>query len=504
MPPQSVYNVVYLTSFVALLMLAICCTSTAADVHRDGTLDDLSHLLNSHSTLFQMWNYTRPAPGHAQDSYFKLIDSLSPWVTAEPKFELPHNNPNIGLIETVNCQDAQYQAVLTGKVRASPRIIVDLIPFGYDVDKLEIRLFENYDVVDVFVIYESTVSLVGGAKPLFFNLVRNTPRFSKFADKIIYLAATTAELASKIPPIGSPKKKYWPLSETMRQRPLIMLQRLDRQIEHFESGKLPLPIHLIDTNIPRLRRLRDLFVLGQKEDGFITQNDADEIPLRSPLAHLKQCETVLDGAGHQGKNTPIMLPTTMYRTNLQWVAQIGDINQCKPKIDLGLGNSPVNAAIWITGPRLWSISSVVGGQNTKRLLKRSMCKFHTGFGSSVHISSIAEPSEVLLKESSVIEGSVKDLSPEFIANGAKGSITSRAIFEELVRPRCGGMMNMHKFNAKEQAMMRENLPIAIKMYPNRYPFIDPDKADRQYSGLIATTIDDEWIKTVKCNQQVWS
>ena len=80
----------------------------------------------------------------------------------------------------VDCTQALYAAALNGTRLAGSRIIVDLVPFGYDVDKLEVRLIETYDLVDVFIVYESPVTLVGGHKPHYFNLVRHSSRFKKF------------------------------------------------------------------------------------------------------------------------------------------------------------------------------------------------------------------------------------------------------------------------------------------------------------------------------------
>ena len=51
-------------------------------------------------------------------------------------------------------------------MRAQPATIIDFVPFGYDVDLLEIRLLENYDAVDVFVIYETMFTQRGIRKPL--------------------------------------------------------------------------------------------------------------------------------------------------------------------------------------------------------------------------------------------------------------------------------------------------------------------------------------------------
>ena len=42
-----------------------------------------------------------------------------------------------------------------------PLMIVDFVPFGYEVDKLLLRLMETWDSVDVYVIYEMPFTLLG-------------------------------------------------------------------------------------------------------------------------------------------------------------------------------------------------------------------------------------------------------------------------------------------------------------------------------------------------------
>lgn len=63
--------------------------------------------------------------------------------------------------------------------------IYDCFPFFDELDILEIRLNELYDVVDYFVIVENELTFSGKLKPLFFE--QNKQRFSKFLDKIIHV-----------------------------------------------------------------------------------------------------------------------------------------------------------------------------------------------------------------------------------------------------------------------------------------------------------------------------
>jgi hypothetical protein len=63
--------------------------------------------------------------------------------------------------------------------------IYDCFTFFNELDLLEIRLQELYDVVDYFVIVESDTSFRGNPKP--FYLQDNWQRFNKFHDKIRYI-----------------------------------------------------------------------------------------------------------------------------------------------------------------------------------------------------------------------------------------------------------------------------------------------------------------------------
>ena len=63
--------------------------------------------------------------------------------------------------------------------------IIDCFTFFNELDILEIRLNELYDVVDRFVIVEATLTHSGNSKPLYFN--NNLDRFQKFLNKITYL-----------------------------------------------------------------------------------------------------------------------------------------------------------------------------------------------------------------------------------------------------------------------------------------------------------------------------
>lgn len=64
-------------------------------------------------------------------------------------------------------------------------MIYDCFPFFNELDLLEIRLEELWNVVDKFVISESITTHRGASKNLYY--LRNKKRYEKYQDKIIYL-----------------------------------------------------------------------------------------------------------------------------------------------------------------------------------------------------------------------------------------------------------------------------------------------------------------------------
>lgn len=61
-------------------------------------------------------------------------------------------------------------------------MVIDTIPFFNELDILEIRLEELYDVVDRFVLQESTLTFSNQPKPLYFQ--ENRERFARFKSKL--------------------------------------------------------------------------------------------------------------------------------------------------------------------------------------------------------------------------------------------------------------------------------------------------------------------------------
>ena len=70
---------------------------------------------------------------------------LTPWIIGEPVEPLLFESRPNPL--TLNCRDKRYGSVLSGELRGKPIPIIDVINVGSDLDILEIRLLDTFDVV---------------------------------------------------------------------------------------------------------------------------------------------------------------------------------------------------------------------------------------------------------------------------------------------------------------------------------------------------------------------
>jgi hypothetical protein len=86
---------------------------------------------------------------------------------------------------------------LRWRPRTRPAPIVDVFPFGMELDLLEIRLHELGDLVDAFVIAEAPHAYGCMRKPMY--LQRNWDRFEAFHHKIVRLEIDNPEFATLYP-----------------------------------------------------------------------------------------------------------------------------------------------------------------------------------------------------------------------------------------------------------------------------------------------------------------
>lgn len=219
----------------------------------------------------------------------RLLDAVVEWHTADPAvgLKLPEDSARP---EAFDCSAEQFSGVLSGEVLDEPRPIVDFVLFGVDLDALEIRLVELWSVVDLFVIYETPRTLKATPKPMFYQLVKNSPRFRRYRNKILHIAATEKDIAT----FTKARRGYTARRTRDTKAAWVMYKSLGTEIVKQFSA-------ILRTNIT----LRSRFV---DDATWATQNDADELPSRHALLHVKHCEIKAD-------MTNLYLPTFSFKKN---------------------------------------------------------------------------------------------------------------------------------------------------------------------------------------------
>ena len=141
------------------------------------------------------------------------------------------------------------QEELTNLNPNQPSKVIDCFVFNSELDMLEFRLTELDDVVDIFILVESTKTFTGLPKDLNFHL--NKKRFSKWLHKIHYHVVDNL-------PTGSSYEDNWsrgffqknsikiPLSQlSLNPKDIIILSDVDeipdsRVIKHFKDNSIPM------------------------------------------------------------------------------------------------------------------------------------------------------------------------------------------------------------------------------------------------------------------------
>ena len=446
------------------------------DGRRDGSLRALAKLLNARHRLFARWN-------DDEDSYVKFMKALGPWILSPPLFPSPPPTLPFQLPPwpEPTCGDARYGQVLTGQRLAKPRVIVDFVPFGYDIDKLELRFYEHYDLVDAFVLFESPRTLSGIEKPMYFQRLMLDPRFAPFMDKVIYLSVSAAELSSHVLAVKeslSKGERYmirsqsWALEKRMRPE---IIQRFDRlnATSSEVKGKV-------------LRRIAE----GAEALGI--QNDADEFITGTALLHLRHCE--IKPAARSGG---IYLPCTAFKKNYHWLQQTTDLVACIRGNDVTAATAPLKGHLWRPGPVVWPLSKMLAAKTTLRD-EPFNCEHHMGLGAASHMSSVAEPAEFWLKRGGVNEQDFRGaIAAAIVEAGKRKAITPELIVAHTMFPWCiknKPFVHVSMLPREVQHLVNTSIPRLVRLYPGRFPFLLPgDNGDAGTAGLSAIAGDKAWV-----------
>ena len=235
--------------------------------------------------------------------------------------------------------------------------LVDFVPVGYDLDLLEVRLLELYDVVDLFVLYESRVTQQGVPKPLYLSdsMSRDASRWARFVDKMLVLTSDVGELQAEI---ERARSGQWDLERNMRTRPVVM----------FNTSQ--------DGRVVRLR--------GQG-DTLAIQNDGDEMMSASAAYHIKMCEPKMALNAEWAQHT-----IDRQELGILWASE-------------GLLPSPeLGGYLMAPGPVVQSLSRALETGALDRWYLTAAAP-QLGPGAAVHLSTPSEPVGTWLKSTGTVE-----------------------------------------------------------------------------------------------------
>lgn len=422
---------------------------------RDGTLKSLAALLNSNSGLFQNWN-------GSQSNIEAFLEILQPWLVADIPRPISHLSNSIAGIDKdfknlgagntiVNCADPKFSNVLTGQPLSQPRVIVDFIPFGYDVDKLLIRFYESYKTVDAFVIYECPYSLIGLKKPMYFQRARKAGLFQPFMDKVIYLSSTEKDVEPALNAMREAiargdtkfgKGDLFGVELFMAKEMIILFKKfLQGTYQHGPREGLGAGAGAeagAEAESRRLQTLRLIILDGLRDQKTISplgiQNDGDEIVVKKALEHLKKCEI-------RPEVSSIYTPCMSFKSNFYWLQRTRDMDcfQGTDEVDRRI-QKHLKKYMWRLGPYLWPLQSMLdANHNLRRVYHNKTCHHHMGLGTASHMSATNDPVEYWLKQCGTTENRYtcsKAVTKEIITAGKHKQITPELIFNSTIFPWC--------------------------------------------------------------------
>lgn len=263
---------------------------------------------------------------------------------------------------SINCSNVNYATALTGQLDNANKTIIDMVLFGFDVELLEIRLLEYYDLVDKFLVVEQTTNLKGVPKPklLVPHLLKG--RLARFQGKIDYLPLNMSHID-----VQTINNDSWTIERHLRDLTGEYVKKNYRNSGGGDSST-------------------------GNNDVFVIQNDGDEIPSRTAMAHFQRCEL-------QNKEEEVRFPAFSLKRNAAWVQKTG-------RMDFFglLRTSPLGKYIWAPGPAIIPLSSF--HPIDFRQHPHKPCR-HMGLGSANHFSDPSHPVSNFVKKFSTSDSTTR-------------------------------------------------------------------------------------------------
>jgi hypothetical protein len=529
--------------FVIILLCCLCVASSKSHIShkdklivKDGRLEGLADLLNSHEShqLFNNWQGT-------VNNSLAFLRMLEPWLLHENPVDITSSLP---ATETdVNCKNIAFSQSLTGYPLAhqNQRLIVDFVPFGYDVDKLLVRFHETARYVDVFVVYEMPYTLLGHPKPLFFERIKHQARFKKFIDKVIYVNPDMDGLQQAIVETKQAIDRYIEKHKYERKssdRNGLELGSLGQQgsssylepalysVMKFFNRDLVIQFNKIGSFTPNTEQeiknndLKKILFDKVNSNGvksvYAIQNDGDEFVKGEVLRHIRHCELKNDVES-------IYTPCFGFKNNYNWLqttidmrgftsgqeTKFGIVDVIKYLKTANFGyffgkglQMELNQFMWRLGPHLWPLKTIVdsGQMQRRNFTTDRFFNHHMGYGAATHMSAVNDPVELWYKACGTVEMidvCAGNMVPKSIRDAAiRKAVTPKMIYDNTIFPWCHGVnkaINVQTLSKRARKIVTNSIPWVVKNNPSVFPFMLPVKG-LSTTGLFEKAANVDWTK----------
>ena len=276
----------------------------------------------------------------------------------------------------VNCSNPNYANVLTGRKDLKTKFIVDSVPFGFDVDLLEIRLLELSDLVDVFVISEQSKTYKGIPKPVPLVPKLLKGRLKCFRDKVDYYFEDVSYIRLH---------SQWEIESTSRSS--------------------------------AMKYIMQKYGNSTWTEVYVVQN-GDEIIERTAMAHFKECEL----KPPTGIHDRLFFPSISFKRNVAWVVETYDMKEIQ-LVSVQQNISDIRNYLWRLGPTIQHISVSQKLTENIRGISYSPTDYHMGLGSANHFSNPSDPKLTVVKMFSTVDSAPYFQSESFWKKAQMGNLT---------------------------------------------------------------------------------
>lgn len=240
----------------------------------------------------------------------------------------------------IACNDDRFVGVFSGKKRETKRVIIDLIPFGYNVDFFDLRRCEHADLVPTTIVVEQDRLHRGQKKPFVFPDCHK-PGIVCIRDHVPSIMARHVAAGNRL------GFEMWPIEHRFR----------DKSVEIVNG------------------------ITNRSADVWVMQNDGDELINRDALRHFAWCEVHPDV-------DMVYAPAILFKHTVQYTHNTTEM------LNLPLGPSQhhlgeLRRFLWHQGPSL--VRGDVWTSTFK--LRRDVTPYipHLGLGAANHFSAPNHP-----------------------------------------------------------------------------------------------------------------